>query len=142
MPAAPDAELKGLTKLGVVVEGLGSESSACGLSQDKIEAAVSKSLSDAGLTVLRNSDEDTYVYVNVNTVHLSTGFCVSRYDAFLYTHTMAKLSYQNTAVLVQVSLLHDGGIAGGDPAAHTDGVLQGVKQYVDQMAKRIANANK
>jgi hypothetical protein len=138
----PDAELKGLTKLGVVVEGLGSESSTCGLSQGAIEAAVSKSLSGVGLTVVRNSDEDSYVYVNVNTVHLSTGFCVSRYDAFLYTHTMAKLSYQNTAVLVQVSLLHDGGIAGGAPAAHTEGVLKGVKEYVDQMANRIASANK
>jgi hypothetical protein len=138
----PDAELKGLTKLGVVVEGLGSESAACGLSQERIEAAVSKSLADAGLTVVRNSDEDTYVYVNVNTVHLSTGFCVSRYDAFLYTHTLAKLSYQNAAVLVQVSLIRDGGIAGGAPAAHTDGVLKGVKQYIDQMASRIAKANK
>ena len=140
-PQQPDAELKGLSKLGVVVEGLGKESSACGLSQGAVEAAVAKSLSDAGLTVIRNSDEDSYVYVNVNTVHLSTGFCVSRYDAFLYTHTMAKLSYQNTALLVQVSLLHDGGIAGGAPAAHTDGVLKGVKAYVDQMASRIASAN-
>jgi hypothetical protein len=125
----------------VVVEGLGSESSACGLKQGAIETAVSKSLSDAGLKVLQNSDEDSYVYVNVNTVHLSTGFCVSRYDAFLYTHTMAKLSYQNAALLVQVSLLHDGGIAGGAPAAHTEGVLRGVKEYVDQMAKRIGSAN-
>jgi hypothetical protein len=141
-PQQPDAELKGLTRLGVVVEGLGSESSACGLSQGAIETAVSKSLSDAGLTVLRNSDEDSYVYVNVNTVHLSTGFCVSRYDAFLYTHTMAKLSYQNTPVLVQVSLLHDGGIAGGAPAAHTEGVLKGVKAYVDQMASRIGGASR
>jgi hypothetical protein len=140
-PQQPDAELKGLSKLGVVVEGLGKESSACGLNQDAVEAAVEKSLSDAGLKVIRNSDEDSYVYVNVNTVHLSTGFCVSRYDAFLYTHTMAKLSYQSAALLVQVSLLHDGGIAGGTPAAHTDGVLKGVKAYVDQMASRIGRAN-
>jgi hypothetical protein len=141
-PQQPDAELKGLTTLGVIVEGLGSESSACGLAQGAIETAVSKSLSDAGLTVVRNSDEDSYVYVNVNTVRLSTGFCVSRYDTFLYTHTMARLSYQNTALLVQVSLLHDGGIAGGTPAAHTDGVLKGIKQYVDQMSGRIAGANR
>jgi hypothetical protein len=141
-PQQPDAELKGLSKLGVVVEGLGKESSSCGLSQGAIETAVSKILSDAGLTVIRNSDEDSYVYVNVNTVHLSTGFCVSRYDTFLYTHTMAKLSYQSTPVLVQVSLLHDGGIAGGAPAAHTDGVLKGVKAYVDQMVTRIAGANR
>ena len=117
----PDAELKGLTKLGVVVEDLSPQAAACGLSQGTLETAVSKRLSDAGFRVLRNSDEDTYVYVNVITTSLSTGLCVSRYDAFLYTHTTARLSYQETPVLVQVSLLHKGGIAGGASAAHAEG---------------------
>jgi hypothetical protein len=138
----PDAELKGLTKLGIVVEGLGPQAAACGLSQGTLETAVSKRLSDAGFRVLRNSDEDTYVYVNVITTSLSTGLCVSRYDAFLYTHTTAKLSYQQTPVLVQVSLLHKGGIAGGASAAHADAVLRGVQEYVDQFSTRIRDANK
>ena len=138
----PDAELKGLMKLGVVVEDLGPQAAACGLNHGTIETAVSKSLSAAGLKVLRNSDEDTYVYVNVITTSLSTGLCVSRYDAFLYTHTTAKLSYRDTPVLVQVSLLHKGGLAGGAPAAHAEGVLRGVTQYVDQFATRIRDANK
>ena len=138
----PDAELKGLMNLGVVVEDLSPQATACGLKQDTIETAVSKSLSDAGLRVRRNSDEDTYVYVNVITTSLSTGLCVSRYDVFLYSHTTAKLSYQNTPALVQVSLLHKGGIAGGAAAAHAEGVLRGVKEYVDQFAGRIRNASK
>jgi hypothetical protein len=138
----PDAELKGLTKLGIVVEGLSPQAAACGLSQDTLETAVSKRLSDAGFRVLRNSDEDTYVYVNVITTSLSTGLCVSRYDAFLYTHTTAKLSYQETPVLVQVSLLHKGGITGGASAAHAEGVLRGVQEYVDQFSNRIRDANK
>lgn len=138
----PGAELKGLTKLGIVVEDLSPQAAACGLSQGTLEAAVSKRLSDAGFKVLRNSDEDTYVYVNVITTSLSTGLCVSRYDAFLYTHTTAKLSYQETPVLVEVSLLHKGGIAGGASAAHAEGVLRGVQEYVDQFATRIRDANK
>jgi hypothetical protein len=138
----PDAELKGLTVLGVVVEDLSPQAAACGLNQGTIETAVSKSLSDAGLKVHRNSDEDTYVYVNVITTSLSTGLCVSRYDTFLYTHTTARLSYQDTPVLVQVSLMHKGGLAGGAPAAHAEGVLRGVMQYVDQVATRIRDANK
>lgn len=138
----PDAELKGLTKLGVVVEDLSPQAAACGLSQSALETAVSKRLSDAGFTVRRNSDEDTYVYVNVISSSLSTGLCVSRYDAFLYSHTTATLSYQPSPVLVQVSLLHKGGIAGGAPAAHADSVLRGVQDYVDQFATRIRNANK
>jgi hypothetical protein len=138
----PDAELKGLSKLGVVVEDLSSQATACGLSQTPIEAAVSKSLSDAGFKVNRNSDEDTYVYVHIMTTSVSAGLCVSRYDAFLYTHTTATLSYQTTPMLVQVSLLHKGGVAGGAPAAHADAVVRGVKQYVDEFAKRIRDVNR
>jgi hypothetical protein len=138
----PGAEFKGLTKLGVVVEELSPQATACGLSQHTIETAVSKSMSDAGFKVLTNSDEDTYVYVNIMTTNLASGLCVSRYDASLETHTTAKLSYQDTPVLVEVSLLHKGGIAGGAPAAHAEAVLRGVKQYVDQFATRIRDANK
>jgi hypothetical protein len=138
----PGAELKGLTKLGIVVEDLSAAAATCGLSQSALETAVAKRLSDAGFTVLRNSDEDTYVYVSVITTSLSTGLCVSRYDAFLYTHTTAKLSYQDTPVLVEVSLLHKGGIAGGAAAAHAASVLRGVEEYVDQFSTRIHQASK
>ncbi len=138
----PDADLKGLTKLGVVVEGLGTQAVACGLNQSTLEAAVSKRLTDAGFTVLRNSDEDTYLYVNVITASVSTGLCVSRYDVTLYTQTTATLSYHEAPVPVQVSLLHKGGIAGGASATHGADVLRGVQEYVDQFATRIRDANK
>jgi hypothetical protein len=138
----PDAELKGLSTLGVVVETLSSQATACGLSQETLETAASKTLSDAGFKILRNSDEDTYLYVDVITTRLPSGLCVSRYDASLYTHTTTKLTYQESPVLVQVSLLHQGGIAGGAPAAHAEGVLKGLQQYIDQFATRIRAANK
>ena len=138
----PGAELKGLTKLGVVVEDLSSQAAACGLSQAPIEAAVAKSLSDAGLTVRRNSDEDTYVYVHIITVSVSAGLCVSRYDASLYSYTNATLSYQTTPVLVQVSLLHKGGITGGAAGVHADAVIRSVTQYVDEFAAQIRSANR
>lgn len=138
----PGAELKGLTQLGVVVEDLSAQAAACGLRQSVIESAVSKRLTDAGFRVLRNSDEDSYVYVDIITTQPSPGLCVSRYDAFLYTHTAATLSYQQAPVLVQVSLLHTGGLAGGSPASHADGVLHGIQEYVDQFAARIHDANK
>ena len=138
----PDAELKGLKTLGVVVEDLSAQAAACGLSQSALETAASGRLVDAGFTVRRNSDEDTYVYVNVITSSLSSGLCVSRYDVFLYSHATAKLSYQDAPVLVQVSLLHRGGIAGGSPAAHAEGVLKGVREYLDQFSNRIRAASK
>ncbi len=139
--AGPDAELKGLMQIGVVVEDLSSQAAACGLTLAPIEAVVSKSLSDAGFKVLRNSDDDTYVYVNINTSSVSSGLCVSRYDAFLYTYTTATLPYQTTPVLAQVMLLHKSGIAAGAPAAQAETVMRSVKQYADEFARRIRDAN-
>ena len=78
----PGAELRGLTSLGILVENLSAQAVACGLSQNAIEGALSKRLTDNGFTVRRNSDEDTYVYVNIMTTRLSDGMCVSRYDTF------------------------------------------------------------
>jgi hypothetical protein len=58
---------------------------------------VAGKLKSAGFTVLTNTDEDSYVYVNVITGSLSTGSCVSRFDVTVYTHTTARLSYQPSA---------------------------------------------
>jgi len=138
----PDAALKGLTRLGVVVEDLGSQAVACGLSQATIEAAVARRLSEAGFRVARNSDEDTYLFVNVISGSLQTGVCVSRYDVILYTHTTATLSYRDTPVLVQVSLLNKGGIAGGATATHGAAVLRGIEEYVESFVTRIRDANR
>lgn len=137
-PAA--SPLKGLTTLGVVVEGLDGAAAKCGLSQDALESALVKQLSDAGFKVVLNSDEDTYLYVNVITASPTGGLCVSRYDAFLYTHTTATLSYQSAPVLVEVSLLHKGGLTGGPPSAHGEAVGRGVREYVDQFVGQIRDA--
>jgi hypothetical protein len=138
----PDAALKGLTKLGVVVEDLNGDAAACSLTRDSLETMVSKHLTDAGFRVVRNSDDDTYMYVNINTTKVSTGLCVSRYDVTLYSHAAAPLSHTASPVLLQVELLHKGGIAGGAPAAHADGVVKSVLEYVDQFSTRIRNAAK
>ncbi len=138
----PDAALKGLTKLGVEVEDLSPQAASCGLQRDAIDTMVSKRLSDAGFTVVRNSDADTYLYVNVVTTSASNGLCVSRYDVDVNTNTTAKLSYGTSPVPVQVTLLHKGGIAGGAAAAHGDSVRRGVQEYVDQFSARIRAANK
>lgn len=138
----PDAELRGITRLGLVVEGLDAAAASCGLKQEALEAAVTKSLTDAGLKVARHADEDTYVYVNIMSTAMTTGFCVSRYDAILYSYTTAKLSHSDTPLLVQVSLLRNGGVAGSAAGLHAEGVVKAIRQYVDQFAARIRNANR
>jgi hypothetical protein len=138
----PGAELKGLSALGIVVEDLGAEAASCGLRQEAIEGAASKRLSSAGLTVLRNTDEDTYLYIRVITAATATGTCFSRYDAYVYSYTAATLSYGSRPALVQVSLLHKGGLTASAAKGHGDAVTRAITQYVDQFAAQIRDANK
>jgi hypothetical protein len=139
--ARPGAELRGLKSLGVLVEDLGSQATTCGLNRDAIEQAVSARLTTAGFSVRKNSDDDTYVYVNVMTTTVS-GTCVSRYDAYLYTSATANVSYRDRPVLVQVSLIHRGGIAATAPSAHPPAVARGLESYIDVFVTQIREANK
>jgi hypothetical protein len=138
----PGAELRGLTSLGVLVEDLSTQAVACGLNQESIEGALSKRLTSGGFTVRRNSDDDTYVYVNIMTSNLPNGQCVSRYDAFLYTHATARLSYREQPVLVQVSLMHRGSIGTSASTAHAAAVVRGLEDFIDLFITQIHNANK
>jgi hypothetical protein len=141
--ARPGAELRGLSALGILVEDFGSQAVSCGLNHDTLENALAKRLTDGGLTVRKNSDEDTYVYVNVMTSSLPTGTCVSRYDAFLYTHGTARLSYRDQPVLVQISLMHRGSIGSSSaPGTHAAAVTRGLEGYVDLFIAQIREANK
>jgi hypothetical protein len=139
---APDTELKGISALGLVVEEMGSQTLSCGFSRETFEKTVWTILTNAGLKVRRDSDEDTYLYVKVNSLGVPANLCVSRFDVTLFTQTTAKLPYQPQPVLVQVSLLHSGGLSGGGVAGHADNVLKSVKQIVDQFVLRIRAANK
>ncbi len=138
----PGAEFRGIKDVGVLVEDLEPEAQTCGLKHDAIEDALSKRLTAGGLNVRRNSDEDTYVYVNIITTAMPTGGCVSRYDAFLYTHATAKLAYHEQPVLVQVSLMHRGGIGASGSSSHASAVTRGLEGYVDLFVTQIRDANK
>src|SRR5262249_47023647 len=138
----PGAELRGLKAVGILVEDLSAQARGCGLDHDAIEAALSKRLADGGFTVRRNSDEDTYVYANVMTPTMANGVCVSRYDAFLYTHATANLSYRDRPVLVQVSLIHRGGMGSSPPVGHAAAVTRGLEGYVDLFIAQIRDANR
>ena len=138
----PDASLRGLARLGLVVEGIEADAAKCGLKADALEAAVSKRLTDAGFRVSRNTDDDTYLYVNVNAVAASAGLCVTRYDVTLYSRAAAPLAHTSAPVALQAELLHKGGLAGGAPGQNGDAVIKNVLEYVDQFSARIKSANK
>lgn len=138
----PGAEFKGLKDVGILVEDLGPEARSCGLTHDALEDALARRMTTGGLNVRKNSDEDTYVYVNIVTTAMPNGGCVSRYDAFLYTHATAKLTYRQQPVLVQVSLMHRGGIGASAMASHAAAVSRGLEGYIDTFVTQIRDANK
>jgi hypothetical protein len=137
----PGGELKGLKSLGVVVEDLSKQAIACGLNQRALEAAMSKRLTAGGLSVRRNADDDTYLYINIKTDQLPSGSCLSRYDASLYTHTTAKLSYGDRSVLVRVELMHRGGIANSGAGQHGQAITNELENDVDRFVMQIRVAN-
>ncbi|MET0167649.1 MAG: hypothetical protein ABW318_21965, partial [Vicinamibacterales bacterium] len=72
----------------------------------------------------------------------SAALCVSRYDVTLYSHATAQLTHTASTVLLQVELLHKGGLTGGGPGVHADSVMKSVLEYVDQFSTRVRDANK
>ena len=137
----PGAEFRGLRSLGILVEDLSAQAIACGLNHDTLEAALAKRLTDGGFSVRRNSDEDTYLYVNVMTTS-ANGTCTSRFDAFLYSTATANLSYRDKPALVQVSLIHRGGMASSAAVTHAATIGRGLEGYVDTFMAQIRDANR
>ena len=138
----PGAELRGLRDIGVLVEELSAQAVVCGFNRDILEAALARRLSDGGFVVKRNSDEDTYLYVNIITNSMPNGTCVSRYDTFLYTHATTKLTYRDQPVLATVSLMHRGGISSGAPGSHAAAVQRDLENYVSTFVTQIQTANR
>jgi hypothetical protein len=139
----PGSELRGINTIAVEVDDLSAQGAACGLDQTKIKTSVTKILSDAGFKMLQFGNEDADVLVNVVTSRLSDGTCVSRYDASLVSHADANFPYlKGTVSAVEVQLLHDGGMAGGSPAAHAASVMDGLAKSVSHFASQIHPAAK
>lgn len=136
------SEYQGLTRLGLVIEELGSQAATCGLRREALQAAVSKPFTDAGLTVTRDSDDDTYVYVRIMTSTLASGMCVSRWDWTIYSMTGATLSYQRSPLLLQVELARRGGMVAGAATAHSSELVQRLTEGLTTVAAAMRDANR
>jgi hypothetical protein len=78
--------------------------------------------------------------VSVVTSRLPDGTCVSRYDASLVIQADATLPNGKGLVAVQVPLLHEGGLAGGSPAAHASSVMDAFVKSVNSFVAQIRAA--
>ena len=137
----PGSELRGLTTIGTVVEDIGPQGVACGLDQAKLKASIARLLADAGFKTERFGNEDTYVLLSTVTSRLSDGTCVSRWDASLITQADATFPYLNGLVAVPVQLLHEGGMAGGSPAAHAKSIGEALTASVNRFVAQIHATN-
>jgi hypothetical protein len=138
----PGSELRGLTTIGTVVDDLSAQGTACGLDKEKIKTSIARILADAGFKSERFGNEDTYVLLSVVTSRLPEGTCVSRYDTSLVTQADATFPYLKGLVGVQVQLLHEGGMAGGSPAAHASAVMDALVKSANSFVSQIRAANK
>lgn len=138
----PDAELRGITTLGVLVEPLGPAATTCGFSREMLEQGLARTLTQGGLTAVPHKSEDTYLDVRVETLNVQAGVCVSRFDTTVFTTTTARLSYQSQPVPVRVSLLHAAGLSGGGVTGHAANVLRSIQQKVEEFASRIRAASR
>ncbi len=80
--------------------------------------------------------------LSIVTSKLADGTCVSRYDASLVAQADATFPYLKGLVSVPVTLLHEGGMAGGSPAAHASAVMDGLAKSVNGFVSRIRAANR
>jgi hypothetical protein len=138
----PGSELRGLTTIGTVIEDPGAQGAACGLDQTKIKTSIARILADAGFKTQPYGDEESYVLIGIVTSRLTDGTCVSRYDASLVSEADATFPYLKGLVSVPVTLLHEGGMAGGSPAAHASAVMDGLAKSVNGFVSRIRAANR
>jgi len=76
------------------------------------------------------------------TSRLADGTCVSRYDASLVSQADATFPHLKGLVAVQVALLHEGGMAGGSPAAHASAVMEALTKSVTSFVSQIRAAGK
>jgi hypothetical protein len=139
----PGSELRGLSTIETVVDDLTAPASACGLDQAKIKTSLVGILTGAGFKPQQYGQEDADLLVSVVTSRLPDGTCVSRYDASLVSHADANFLYlKGTVAAVEVQLLHEGGIAGGSPAAHASAVMDALAKSVNRFVSRLRAANK
>ena len=78
LDAGSRESLRGIAGVGVVVEDIGSDASADGLSQDAIRTAAELILRSKGIRVLTNIDRTRlgsapYLYININTLKEELG---------------------------------------------------------------------
>jgi hypothetical protein len=139
----PGSELRGITSIATDISGLDAASASCGLDETKIKTSIAKMLADGGFKASTYGNEDADLIVNVSTSKLQDGVCVSRYDVSLISHADAIFPYlKGTVPAVEVQLLHDGGMAGGSPAAHATGVTNAIAKSVNSFVSRIRSAGK
>ena len=68
------ASLRGITSVGILVEGLDGDAQKCGITEDALDAAVRLPLSNSRIKVNNGNLKLEYLYVNVKVVNATNDY--------------------------------------------------------------------
>jgi hypothetical protein len=127
--------LRGLSKIDLLVEELGSRAKDCGLTEAAVRAAIMYPLSAANIQVDPAVNSDATLYVNIGTIYLKADqTCFSSLRIEAYTIQKIALEFSGDEKWVEVRLWHSGGIASSHPSQHarqmTDYAEETVKKFI------------
>ena len=138
----PGSELRGLTTIGTVVEDLSAQGKACGLDQAKIKTSIARILADGGFKTEPFGNEDTYVAAQRRDEPAAGRHVRVALRRIARDAGRRDVAVSEGLVAVQVQLLHEGGMAGGSPAAHASAVMDALAKSANSFVSQIRAANK
>src|SRR5512132_665506 len=73
-----DALFRGIRQLAVIVDTMDDADAKCGLTQNAVQSAASKALTDNGVTVsATRADFQPFLYIRTTSLHASEGECIT-----------------------------------------------------------------
>jgi len=121
--------LRGLWRIELVIENLGQDSKACGITEDSVRAAFTYPASFSSLQIAKDP-ESPYAYINVNTIRPSgTQFCFSSVEMRIVAPQQIELEFSGRQALSEVVLWRVGSILTSSANRHERQVTETIEGY-------------
>ncbi len=136
--AAPAHALNGVFKgaksARILISDLSDAGRTCGLGPEPIMATVVDRLGTTNLLIDAPGNPDFTVYVDVKTVQVTGGDCVSNVTFRAANHEDVKFTFSRIERSFPVILFEQSGLYGSPPAAHTKAINNGLGGMVEKFA--------
>jgi S1-C subfamily serine protease len=124
-----DQVLRGLSRIELVIENLGQDSKACGITVDDIRAAFLYPVSSSSLHIVKKS-ASPYVYLNINTIRSGgTQVCFSSVKMQVLAHQEIELEFSGRQAFPDIVLWEVGGVFTSAIWAHEKQISEAVERF-------------